>query len=129
MRILWFCFGWLCVAIGMVGIVLPLLPTTPFLLVAAWAFTRSSERARRWLLEHPRFGPAVTAWREERAIPRKAKIIAIFSLLASLAIALGAGLPPWALAIQVTALTVVSAFILSRPDAVTDRAPCRIARD
>jgi uncharacterized membrane protein YbaN (DUF454 family) len=71
------CLGWLCVALGLIGIVVPGLPTTPFMLLAAWAFSRSSERFQAWLLDHPSFGPAVRDWRERNAISRQAKSLAV----------------------------------------------------
>lgn len=114
---LWRLLGTTCVGIGAVGVFVPLLPTTPFLLVAAWAFARGSERWRRWLVEHPRLGPSIRAWQRSRAIPRKAKMIAVLSLLFSLVLALWLALPPFALALQITALVAVSAFILTRPSA------------
>ncbi|WP_418212011.1 YbaN family protein [Aquisalimonas sp. APHAB1-3] len=116
-RWLWRVLGVTCVGIGAAGTVVPLLPTTPFLLVAAWAFARGSERWRQWLLNHPRFGPPIHAWQSQRAIPRKVKWIGIASVVASLGIALWAQLPPAALAIQVIALVCVTIFLLTRPDA------------
>lgn len=117
MVVVWRGLGVACVGIGAVGVFVPLLPTTPFLLLAAWAFARGSERWRQWLVSHPRFGPAITAWQRERAIPYRAKVLAIVSLLGSLLIALALALPPYALALQMAALLVVSAFILTRPTA------------
>jgi uncharacterized protein len=114
---LWRLLGTACVCIGAVGVFVPLLPTTPFLLVAAWAYARGSERWRRWLVEHPRLGPSIRAWQQSRAIPLKAKVIAVLSLLFSLVVALWLSLPPIALGLQITALVAVSAFILTRPTA------------
>ncbi|RLK48781.1 hypothetical protein DFR31_1893 [Alkalispirillum mobile] len=117
MVLFWRFLGVSCVAIGSVGVVVPLLPTTPFLLLAAWAFAKGSERWRDWLLNHPRLGPSIRAWQTARAIPYRAKVVAILSLVFSLALALWLSLPPLALALQVTALVAVSAFILTRPTA------------
>ncbi|ABI56374.1 YbaN family protein [Alkalilimnicola ehrlichii MLHE-1] len=117
MVLFWRSLGILCVAIGSVGVVVPLLPTTPFLLLAAWAFAKGSERWRAWLLDHPRLGPCIRAWQTERAIPYRAKVLAVASLLLSLLIALWLALPPVALGLQATALVLVSAFILTRPTA------------
>lgn len=72
--------GWCCIGLGTAGIFLPLLPTTVFLLVAAWAFARSDERWHKWLLEHRRFGPLLECWQRHRAMPRKAKIAAFIAL-------------------------------------------------
>ena len=116
-RVLWHLFGWSNVAAGAVGVFLPLFPTTPFLLVAAWAFARSSDRAHDWLHGHPRFGPLLEAWRSHRAIPRRAKILAVASLGASLGIAAVAGVPAWALAVQALALSGVGLYLVTRPDA------------
>jgi uncharacterized membrane protein YbaN (DUF454 family) len=78
-------FGWICIAVGVIGIVVPGLPTTVFLLMAAWAFSRSSERFQNWLLAHPRLGPPVIDWRERGAIPVRAKILAVAMMSASFA--------------------------------------------
>jgi len=75
--------GWSCVALGVLGAFLPLLPTTVFLLIAAWAFARSSPRWHRWLREHPRFGHLVRGWEEHHAMPRRAKRVAWATLGAS----------------------------------------------
>ena len=76
MRITWLAAGTLSLLTGIVGIVLPVLPTTPFVLLAAFCFARGSPRWERWLLRHPRFGPMVRAWRARRVIPLRAKQLA-----------------------------------------------------
>lgn len=75
-RGLWMAAGALALATGIVGIVLPLLPTTPFVILAAFCFTRGNQRWERWLLRHPRFGPMLRAWRARRVIPWPAKLLA-----------------------------------------------------
>jgi uncharacterized membrane protein YbaN (DUF454 family) len=70
---LYLLLGWLCVGLGLLGALLPLMPTVVFLLIAAWAFARSSPRCHRWLREHPRFGEIICAWEQHRAMPRRAK--------------------------------------------------------
>jgi len=72
-RGLWAAAGVLALITGLVGIFVPLLPTTPFVLLAAFCFSRGSQRCERWLLEHPRFGPVVRDWRANRAVPLRAK--------------------------------------------------------
>lgn len=84
-RILYLALGWVCVILGVIGAFLPLMPTTVFLLIAAWAFSRSSERWHRWLREHARFGETIRAWEEHHAMPRRAKRIALLALAASYA--------------------------------------------
>ena len=70
---LYLCAGLLAVALGTVGIVLPLLPTVPFMILAAYCFARSSPALEARLLNHPKFGPHLFAWREKGAISRRGK--------------------------------------------------------
>lgn len=69
-------FAYLCAGLGIIGAFLPVLPTTPFLLLAAWAATRGSPELHRWLYQHPRFGPPLIAWEEKRAVSTPAKWLA-----------------------------------------------------
>lgn len=70
-------FGVVSLALGVAGIFLPLLPTTPFLLLAAWLFVRSSPRLYDWLMSNPRLGEYIRNFREERAIPLRVKIVSV----------------------------------------------------
>lgn len=116
MRILWVSLGLLCVGLGIVGVVLPLLPTVPFMLLAAYCFARSSERLHNWILSHPRFGPAVADWRERGAIGPRVKRLSTVSIAAVFAISLILGLRWTVLAIQAVVLTCVLIFIWTRPN-------------
>ena len=77
MRSLYLGLGLICIALGFIGIFLPALPTTPFLILAAACFARSSPRLESWLLDHPRFGPALRAWRAHGTISFRTKLAAL----------------------------------------------------
>ncbi|WP_460753508.1 YbaN family protein [Marinomonas epiphytica] len=76
-RLLLLMLGWLSLITGFIGIFLPLLPTTPLVLLAAWCFSKSSERFHKWLMEHKFFGPIVRDWQSSDGIPRKSRNRAI----------------------------------------------------
>ena len=82
---LYFALGTLCVVLGIIGIFVPLIPTTAFLILTAWCFARSSRRAEKWLLEHRVFGPTIVAWRPNGAISRKHKIVALAGMTVGMA--------------------------------------------
>lgn len=110
--------GFVCVAIGFVGIFVPLLPTVPFLILAAACFSRSSRRLETWLLAHPRLGPPLLAWRERGAIPRRAKVLAVAGMASGFAAFVAFARPGWPLALGAVALIGMGlAYVLSRPDA------------
>ncbi|PCK07407.1 MAG: hypothetical protein COA42_14440 [Alteromonadaceae bacterium] len=72
-KLLLLSLGWTCIALGVLGIVLPLLPTTPFILLASWCFARSSDRFHNWLHNHPKLGPIIAMWQSGEGIPIKVK--------------------------------------------------------
>lgn len=112
----WLALGFFFVALGVIGAVLPLMPTTIFLILAAGCFARSSPRLEAWLLDHPRFGPTLRAWRSDRAIPRRAKAMACTGIAAGYAVFLVTAHPRLPLAVLVAAAMAACAlFILSRP--------------
>ena len=76
-RIILISLGCLCVGLGFVGVFVPGIPTTIFLIIALWAFTKSSEKLRYWLLNHKRFGPILNNWQEHKVVPRRAKILMV----------------------------------------------------
>ena len=101
---------------GIVGAVLPLVPTTPFLLLAAFAFAKSSPRLHAWLTTHPQFGPLIENWQQHRAIGRGAKRTALLFMVLALALSWLFAVPAWILAVQAAVLACVATFILTRPD-------------
>lgn len=72
-----FVFGWFNVVLGAIGVVIPGLPTTVFLIIALWAFSKSSDRFHNWLWNHPRFGQSLQNWHSHRVIPVRAKLVAV----------------------------------------------------
>ena len=120
LRNAWRALGVVALALGVIGIFVPLLPTTPFLILAAFAFERSSERLHNWLINHPRLGPPIETWRRYGAISRRAKILSMAMIVAVFALSLILGVQGWVLAVQAIALTGASAFILSRPAPPSD---------
>ena len=76
-RIFLLSLGWLCVGLAFLGIFVPGIPTTPFLIVALWAFAKSSKKFHSWLLNHKRFGPLLHNWESHKVVPRNAKILMV----------------------------------------------------
>ena len=114
-RLLYRTLGLAMVGLAIAGVFLPLLPTTPFLLVAAWAFARSSPRLNAWLWGHPRLGPFLRGWEERRAIPRSAKLLALAGVSSGWGVLAWSGAKPVVLAVSGGFLLLVLAWVLSRP--------------
>lgn len=87
--------GTLFVLLGMLGVLLPVLPTTPFLLLATACYARSSRRVFNWLLQHPRFGPLIREWREHRSMPYRAKRAALLLIALSFGVSIVFVVPGW----------------------------------
>lgn len=114
-RLAYLCLAYGCVGLGALGLFLPLLPTTPFLLVAAWAAPKASPRLDAWLQRHPRFGPILRAWREERAVPARAKWLACGLMLLSWIIMLMATSSLWVPLASGLLFITVAVYICTRP--------------
>ena len=116
MRPLYFAAGVVLVGVGIAGYFLPVLPGTIWLILAAWCFARSSPKLEAWLVNHPKFGPSVVAWREHGAIPRKAKVFAIGMMAVSFVILAVARTPaPW-LWVTGAVLAASALFVATRPE-------------
>ena len=114
-RVALLALGWLFVALGMVGAFLPVLPTTPFLLVSLWCFARTSQRFHGWLYSHPRFGPPLQHWQAERVIPVRVKVTAVTAMALSLSSVVAFSSAPWSLiAVMAAVMAFGAGFILTR---------------
>ena len=121
MKVAYVVLGLVCLVLGAIGVVVPLLPTTPFLLLSAWAFARGSKRLERWLLEHPRLGPPVRAWTEHGVVPGRAKLLASLLLGFSVVYAWGCpvnGIPAPARVAMVLVAAGVIGFLVTRPSEI-----------
>lgn len=114
-RIALILIGFVSLALGALGVFLPLLPTTPFVLVAAIAFAKSSDRLHQWLVDHDIFGPLIADWREHGAISRRTKVISVLSMIAILVISTLLAMPTHVIVIQAVVLSCSAVFILTRP--------------
>lgn len=116
-RFFFIALGWIMVGLGILGAALPILPTTPFILVAVWAFARSSPRFEQWVLDHKTFGPLTRNWRERGAIPKHAKILACTMMAFSYAIFWFFTEPGLFLALLVALILLfVALFLVTRPN-------------
>ena len=114
---IWTFAGLSALGLGILGIFLPILPTTPLVLLAAFCFGKGSPRLHTWLTTHKRFGPMIEDWNRAGAIPRKGKRAAIFGMTAALGLSLLVGVPFYVIAIQIVCMGGAAIFILTRPDA------------
>ena len=118
-RALYFALAWLFFAIGFIGVFLPVLPTTPFMILALWSFSKSSERFHNWLYSHKLFGPPLQLWNEHHVIPVIAKRFSIFFMIASLVyLYFFATVPNWVMLLATIVMAYGCWFILSKPSRV-----------
>ncbi|MDD9878120.1 MAG: YbaN family protein [Magnetovibrio sp.] len=111
-------FGWANVGLGVIGIFVPGLPTTVFLLIAFWAFSKSSERFQNWLWTHPKLGPPIRDWHDHRVIPLKAKVLAAVMMASSFVYVAVFVAETWLLpALMAAVMVPAAAYVLTRSSA------------
>ncbi len=115
-RLFWRPLAATCVALGATGVVVPGLPTTPFLLVAAWAASHGWPEMEQRLLAHPEYGPVIRRWRERRAVPRRAKWMATGLMLVSVISIAVAPVPVWLQWGLPPFLACVALWLWTRPE-------------
>lgn len=114
-QIIYLCCGFLALALGALGVVLPLLPTVPFMILAAFFFARSSPALEARLLDHRHFGPHIHRWRDRGAISRRGKRAALAAFAFSALLSQLLAPFPWAL-IPLAAALIGGAWIWTRPE-------------
>lgn len=114
-QLIWLAAGTVALLAGLIGIFLPLIPTTPFLILAAFCYSRSSEQLHSRLLANRRVGRAIKDWNSNGAISRRAKRLALLSMAFALSLSILVGAPLVAITVQATVILVAAAFILTRP--------------
>ncbi|HET6603583.1 MAG TPA: YbaN family protein [Xanthomonadaceae bacterium] len=116
LRWLWLLLAWAALALAALGVLLPGLPTTPFLLLAAYAAARGSKRLHAWLHAHAVFGPIIADWERYGAVSRRAKRIAV-ATMAVCAVVIALTAPRWWMtAIAVLIMTCVAIWLWRRPE-------------
>lgn len=116
--------GIIAVLLGVLGLFIPLFPTTPFLILAAWAFSKSSPRLARWLRTNRYFGPLIRDWQDHGVVPVRAKIFAVTAMAGGLAgVLIVAWTMPWITIPVGVLLTGISIWLISRPSVRKSLAP------
>jgi len=115
-RLAWQAMGGIALLLGAMGVVLPLLPTTPFVILAAFAFAKGSPALHDGLMQSRTFGPIITDWRANGTIAPRYKILALAMMGGALALSVAMTIPLAVLALQALSMTAAASFILSRPN-------------
>jgi uncharacterized membrane protein YbaN (DUF454 family) len=121
--LLWRALALVCVGLAIAGALLPVLPTVPFLLVAAWAGGKGWPALEARLLAHPTYGPSILNWRRHGAIPRKAKLLATVMMCGSATLLWFAPVPPWLRWAVYATMFTVCAWMWMRPEPPPSTSP------
>lgn len=112
---MWNILGWTCVGLGAIGVVMPVMPTVPFLLLAAFCFERGSPKLHQWLMEHRTFGPSLRHWRNHRVIRPYAKALSLSCISASVFyVVYFRDFSPWLKGVVAGSCLLVMIFILAQ---------------
>ncbi len=121
LKSLYFALGWVFVGSGVVGVFLPVLPTTPFMILALWMFSKSSERFHHWLYHHRIFGSSLQKWQQHRVIPPLAKLASVSMMLFSFVYLLfWSSVPLWGVILAGVFMSSAAWFVLSKPSRMPD---------
>ena len=120
-RVLWIALAYAALALGLIGIVVPGLPTTPFVLLSAWAAAKGSRRLHEYLLAHRSFGPMIRDWQAQGAVSRRAKWAAVLMMAACAAIFFLTAPKLWMAATGTAIMTVVAVWLWLRPEPAPTR--------
>jgi len=121
-RIFYFLLAWVFFGIGFIGMFVPILPTTIFMILALWSFSKSSDRFHHWLYTHKLFGPSLQLWTEHRVIPVIAKSFSVLFMTISIVyLYFFADVPVWILIMATIIVVYASWFILSKPSQAPSR--------
>jgi len=112
--------GWVCVGFAFIGIFVPGLPTTIFLIIALWAFAKSSKKFHAWLLNHKRFGPLLRNWETHKVVPKKAKITMVVLQILVVFMIHYTFNNIYITFSLIIVLTLVAWYVLSLPSKITD---------
>ena len=115
-RIAWLALAYVALALGLIGLVLPAIPTAPFIILAAWAATRGSKRLHRWMRQHRAFGPMLRAWEDHGAVPRRAKWIATISMALGVVSLLVVFQGHWFAFVGIATMFVIAVWLWLRPE-------------
>lgn len=115
-RLLYLALGCFFFALGTIGVFLPVLPTTPFMILALWAFSKGSARLHSWLYNHPKYGKSLQDWDKHRVIPLKAKITALSMMsLSAIYLIFFSNVPPYGLIGALCIMAFGAIYVLTKP--------------